>query len=60
MAAERLKAAYVELKTGDKAEDMRQQELMRAKMSLAYRTGDAREAHRLAERLKPDEPKPPK
>jgi hypothetical protein len=50
-----LQAYYKELHTTAKAEDMREQELMRAKMSLAYRTGDHREAARLAERLKPDE-----
>ena len=55
--AERLRTAYEELKTTDKAEAMREQELMRAKMALAYRVGDQKEAARLAERLKPDEPK---
>lgn len=55
--AERLRAAYQELKTTNKAQDMREQELLRAKMALAYRTGDQKEAARLAERLKPDEPK---
>jgi hypothetical protein len=55
--AERLRAAYEELQTTDKAQAMREQELMRAKMALAYRTGDQKEAARLAERLKPDEPK---
>lgn len=55
--AERLRAAYEELQTTDKAQAMREQELMRAKMALAYRTGDLKEAARLAERLKPDEPK---
>jgi hypothetical protein len=53
--AERLRAAYEELQTTDKAEAMRQQELLRAKMALAYRTGDQKEAQRLAERLKPDD-----
>ena len=55
--AERLRAAYEDLQTTDKAQAMREQELMRAKMALAYRTGDQKEAARLAERLKPDEPK---
>ena len=54
---ERLRAAYEELKTTDKAEAMRQQDMLRAKMSLAYRTGDQQEAQRLAEKLKPDEQK---
>ena len=53
--AERLRAAYDELHTTDKAQAMREQEMMRAKMALAYRTGDQKEAARLAERLKPDE-----
>lgn len=55
--AERLRAAYEELQTTDKAQAMREQELLRSKMSLAYRLGDQKEAARLAERLKPDEPK---
>ena len=54
---ERLQAAYEELKTTDKAEAMRQQDMLRAKMSLAYRTGDQKEAQRLAEKLKPDDQK---
>eukprot|EP00890_Picochlorum_soloecismus_P002744 jgi/Picsp_1/3470/NSC_06308-R1_nucleic acid binding len=52
---ERLRQAYTELKSSSKAQDMREQELLRAKMDLAYRTGDQKEAERLAERLKPDE-----
>jgi len=55
--AERLRAAYEELQTTDKAQAMREQELLRSKMGLAYRLGDQKEAARLAERLKPDEPK---
>ena len=55
--AERLRAAYEELQTTDKAQAMREQEILRAKMALAYRTGDQKEAARIAERLKPDEPK---
>lgn len=54
----RLKAAYEELQTTDKAEAMRQQDLLRQKMALAYRTGDVKEAQRLAERLRPDDMKP--
>jgi hypothetical protein len=57
--AERLRAAYVELQTTGKAEEMRGQEMLRAKMALAYRTGDQKEAARLAERLKPDDQKAP-
>lgn len=52
---ERLRQAYSDLKSSSKAQDMREQELLRAKMDLAYRTGDQKEAQRLAERLKPDE-----
>jgi hypothetical protein len=54
---ERLKAAYEELQTTDKASAMREQEMLRAKMALAYRTGNQREAQRLAERLRPDDQK---
>lgn len=54
---ERLKAAYEELQTTDKAAAMREQEMLRAKMALAYRTGNQREAQRLAERLRPDDQK---
>ena len=35
---------------------MREQELLRQKMSLAYRTGDRAEANRIAKRLEPVEP----
>ena len=52
--ADRLRQAYEEMKTTDKAAAMREQELLRAKMALAYRTGNTKEAARLAERLKPD------
>lgn len=53
---ERLQYAYNELKYTDKAQDMREQELLRAQMTLAYRTGDHAKAERLADRLRPDEP----
>ena len=52
---ERLRQAYSELRSSSKAKDMREQELLRAKMDLAYRTGDQKEAERIAERLKPDD-----
>lgn len=57
--ADRLRAAYEELQTTDKARDMREQELLRARMGLAYRMGDTAEAHRLAARLAPDDPANP-
>ncbi len=38
---------------------MREQELMRAQMTLAYRMGDHSEAQRLAARLAPDDPSNP-
>ncbi len=43
----------------DKAKAMREQELMRAQMTLAYRMGDHSEAQRLAARLAPDDPSNP-
>lgn len=55
--AERLREAYEEMQSSGKAADMRAQELLRARMSLAYRTGNQEEAQRLAERLKPDDPR---
>ena len=36
---------------------MREQELLRSQMALAYRTGDREKATQIAERLKPDEVK---
>ena len=57
--SERLRAAYAELHTTDKARDMREQELLRARMGLAYRMGDTAEAQRLAARLAPDDPAHP-
>ncbi|KDD71909.1 hypothetical protein H632_c4190p0, partial [Helicosporidium sp. ATCC 50920] len=47
--------AYAELRTGDKAAAMKEQELLRAQMNLAYRTGNREEAQKLAARLAPDE-----
>ncbi|KAK9905919.1 hypothetical protein WJX75_008954 [Coccomyxa subellipsoidea] len=55
---ERLREAYNELKytAPDKVEAMRDQEMTRMQMNLAYRTGDRDTAEKLANRLKPDEP----
>jgi hypothetical protein len=55
--AERLREAYNELKykAPDKAADMREQELLRAQMNLAYRTGDHAKAAQLADRLVPED-----
>ncbi|CAL5224724.1 g7456 [Coccomyxa viridis] len=54
---ERLREAYNELKytAPDKVEAMRDQEMTRMKMSLAYRTGDRETAEMLANKLKSDE-----
>jgi hypothetical protein len=40
-----------------KAAEMRQQELLRAEMNLAYKTGDKARAQRLYDRLAPDDKK---
>ena len=50
---------YLELKHSapGKAEDMRQQDLLRSQMALAYKTGDRDTVAQIAERLKPDEVK---
>lgn len=58
-AEDRLREAYNELKytARDKIGDMKEQELMRMQMGLAYRTGDHETAAKLAERLKPDDQK---
>lgn len=37
------------------AQEMRDQELLRQQMNLAYRTGNMEEARRIQERLNPDE-----
>ena len=52
--------AYDELKTTNKAKDMREQELLRAQMMLAYRTGDTKKAEQIKMRLEPDDPMAPK
>lgn len=38
------------------AEEMRRQEMLRAEMALAYKTGDKAKAQRIMERLAPDDP----
>ncbi len=50
---------YLELKHSapGKADDMRQQDLLRSQMALAYKTGDRDTVAQIAERLKPDEVK---
>ncbi|GLC44339.1 hypothetical protein PLESTB_000480600 [Pleodorina starrii] len=55
LAAERMVDAYREIKYSDKGQDMREQEMLRAQMALAYKTGDVSKAHRLLDRLQPDE-----
>jgi len=58
LAQERLQQAYEELQAhGDKAKDMREQEMLRLQMQVAYKTGDAKKAQKLLERLMPDEEK---
>jgi hypothetical protein len=47
--------AYNELRTTDKAKDMREQQMLRSQMELAYKTGDHKKAEKLAELLKPVE-----
>lgn len=47
--------AYEELKTTDKAKDMREQQLLRSQMELAYKTGDRKKAEKLAALLAPTE-----
>ena len=51
---QRFQEAYAILKSGDRAADMREQELLRARMKLAYRTGDHQTAQKLADKLRPD------
>lgn len=55
LAAERMQRAYNELRTTDKAKDMREQQMLRSQMELAYKTGDHKKAEKLAELLKPVE-----
>ena len=50
----RFKEIYDELKRSDKAKDMREQDLLRQKRDLAYRTGDIEQAERITQRLRPD------
>ncbi|KAF8073001.1 Ppc2 [Scenedesmus sp. PABB004] len=57
IAEGRLNEAYVVLKHTDRAKDMRDQELLRAEMTLAYKTGDKAKAQRIYERLLPDDQK---
>ena len=52
----RVKEAMDALRKGGMAEEMRRQELLRAEMALAYKTGDNAKAQRLMERLAPDDP----
>lgn len=52
---QRMAEAYSMLKHTDRAKDMRQQELLRAEMTLAYKTGDKAKAQKLFDRLQPDE-----
>ncbi|KXZ56524.1 hypothetical protein GPECTOR_1g470 [Gonium pectorale] len=52
---ERLQEAYRQMKYTEKGQDMREQEMLRAQMALAYKTGDVSKAHRLLDRLQPDE-----
>lgn len=54
---QRMSEAYAMLKHTDLAKDMREQELLRAEMNLAYKTGDKAKAQKLFERLQPDEEK---
>ncbi|GMH39198.1 hypothetical protein BSKO_07096 [Bryopsis sp. KO-2023] len=54
---DRVREAYEEMRRGEKAEDMREQELLRLQMSLAYKTGDTRTVEKLADRLRPDDGK---
>jgi hypothetical protein len=51
--------AYNALKYTDtgKADDMREQQLMRLQMRQAYRVGDHATAEKLANKLKPDDPR---
>lgn len=54
---QRMVQAYTLLQHTDMAKDMREQELLRAEMNLAYKTGDKAKAQKLFERLQPDEEK---
>jgi hypothetical protein len=52
-AEERMAQAYDDIRSG-KAEDMRQQEILRSQMALAYKTGDTVTAQKLQHLLLPD------
>ena len=52
--ARRMKQAYEDIQKGGKADAMREQELLRAKQDLLYRTGNVEEAERIAQRLRGD------
>eukprot|EP00775_Hariotina_reticulata_P007910 gene7910-8106_t len=54
---DRLNDAYNLLKNTDRAKDMREQELLRAEMALAYKTGDRARAQKIFDRLQPDDQK---
>lgn len=54
---DRLNEAYNLLKHTDRAKDMREQELLRAEMALAYKTGDRARAQKIFERLQPEDQK---
>mmetsp|Transcript_13660 Transcript_13660/g.35083 ORF Transcript_13660/g.35083 Transcript_13660/m.35083 type:complete len:373 (-) Transcript_13660:283-1401(-) len=52
----RKKQAYNELRyTTNKAQEMREQEMLREEMKMLYRTGKMTEARKIQERLNPDE-----
>lgn len=54
-AKERLAQAYAELQATDKAKDMKEQELLRRQMQIAYKTGDMVKAQQLLARLAPED-----
>ena len=45
--------ALKRIKEGGLAEEMRHQELLRAEMALAYKTGDKAKAKQIAKRMEP-------
>jgi hypothetical protein len=51
-AEDRFRAVYAELKYSDKANEMRQQEMLKQRLSLAFRTGDKRTTEILLDRLR--------
>jgi hypothetical protein len=57
LAEQRQREAYALLKHTDRAKDMREQELLRAEMALAYKTGDRARADKIFQRLQPDDEK---